>query len=111
MFVLFCFCFWSLHNIPALLRTVDRETTSSNMVRQWDSGLAPRRLATQKEGLPRNMAVQVSGCRECLSLLLPREDGKDATCMRCEQVDKLLSLVVELREDVERLRTRGASLR
>ena len=51
------------------------------------------------------MAVQVSGCRECLSLLLPREDGKDATCVRCEQVDKLLSLVVKLREEVENLRT------
>ena len=51
------------------------------------------------------MAVQVSGCRECQSLLLPREDGKDATCVRCEQVDELLSLVVELREEVERLRT------
>ena len=43
--------------------------------------------------------------RECQSLLLPREDGKDATCVRCEQVDELLSLVVELREEVERLRT------
>ena len=51
------------------------------------------------------MAVQVSGCRECQSLLLPREDGKDATCVRCKQVDELLSLVVELREEVERLRT------
>ena len=62
-------------------------------------------MATQTEGLPRNVAVQVSGCRECQSLLLPREDGKDATCVRCEQVDELLSLVVELREEVERLRT------
>ena len=105
LFVLFCFCFWSLHNIPALLRTVDRETTSSNMVRQWDSGLAPRRLATQKEGLPRNMAVQVSGCRKCLRLLLLRKGGKDATCVRCEQVDELFSLVVELREEADRLRT------
>ena len=26
-------------------------------------------------------------------------------CVRCEQVDELLSLVVELREEVERLRT------
>ena len=62
-------------------------------------------VATQTEGLPRNVAVQVSGCRECQSLLLLREDGKDATCVRCEQVDELLSLVVELREEVERLRT------
>ena len=63
-----------------------------------------RTVATQTEGLPRNVAVQVSGCRECLSLLLPGENGKDATCARCEQVDELLSLVVELREEVGRLR-------
>ena len=62
-------------------------------------------MATKTEGLPRNVAVQVSGCRECQSLLLPREDGKDATYVRCEHVDELLSLVVELREEVERLRT------
>jgi len=62
-------------------------------------------VATQTESLPRNVVVQVSGCRECLNLLLLRENGKDATCMRCEQVDELLSLVVELREEVERLRT------
>ena len=62
-------------------------------------------VATQTEGLPRNVAMQVSGCRECQSLLLPREDRKDATCVRCKQVDELLSLVVELREEVERLRS------
>jgi len=62
-------------------------------------------VATQTESLPRNVVVQVSGCTECLNLLLLRENGKDATCMRCEQVDELLSLVVELREEVERLRT------
>ena len=62
-------------------------------------------VATQAEGLPRNVAVKVSGYRECLSLLLPREGCRDSTCVRCEQVDELLSLVVELKEDVERLRT------
>ena len=62
-------------------------------------------VATQTVDLPRNVMVQDSGCRECLNLLLLREDGKDTTCMRCEQVDELLSLVVELREKVERLRT------
>ena len=62
-------------------------------------------VATQTEGLLNNVAVQVSGCRECLSLLLPGEDGKDATCVRCEQLDELLNLVVELREEVDRLQT------
>jgi len=76
-----------------------------NMVSTRQRACTRKTVATQTEGLPRNVAVQVSGCRECQSLLLPREDGKDATCVRCEQVDELLSLVVELKEEVERLRT------
>ena len=89
---------------PALLWTVP-VTSSLNMVSTRQRACTGKTVATQTEGLPRNVAVQVSGCRECQSLLLPREDGKDATCVRCEQVDELLSLVVELREEVERLRT------
>ena len=60
---------------------------------------------TQTDGLSRNVAVQVSCCRECLSLLLPGEGSRDSTCVRCEQVDELLSLVVEHKEQVQRLRT------
>ena len=56
------------------------------------------------EGLPRNVAAQVPSCKECLSLLLPGEGGRDSTCVRCEQVNELLSLVMELKEEVERLR-------
>lgn len=96
--------FLSLLRRPALLLT-DPETTGSNMVSARQQACPKKAVATQAEGLPRNVAVQVSGCRECLSLLLPREDGKEATCVRCEQVDELLSLVVELREEAERLRT------
>ena len=94
----------SLLRRPALLRT-DPETTGSNLVSTRQRICPKKTVATQTEGLPRNVAVQVSGCREGLSLLLPREDGKEATCVRCEQVDELLSLVVELREEAERLRT------
>ena len=47
--------------------------------------------------------VQVFVCSECLSLLLPLKGGRDSTCMRCEQVVDLLSVVVELKEEVERL--------
>ena len=50
-------------------------------------------------------AVQVSGCRECLALSLLQEGSWDTTCVRCEQVEDLLSLVVELKEEVERLRS------
>ena len=101
MFLLFLL---SLLRRPAFLQTVP-ETSSLNMVSTRQRACPKKTVATQTEGLPRNVAVQVSGCRECQSLLLPREDGKDATCVRCEQVDELLSLVVELREEVERLRT------
>jgi len=49
--------------------------------------------------------AQVSSCRECLSLLLPREGSRNSTCVRCEQVEDLLSMVTELKEETERLRT------
>ena len=94
----------SLLRRPAFLLTVS-ETAGLNMVftRQW--AYSKKSVLTQMEGLPRNVAVQVSGCKECLSLLLPGEGGRDSTCVRCEQVDELLSLVVELKEEVQRLRT------
>lgn len=41
--------------------------------------------------------------RECLSLLLPVEGSRDIICVKCEQVDDLLSYMVEL-EEAERLR-------
>jgi len=49
------------------------------------------------EGLPKNVSVWVSGCRECLSLSLLVKDGRDTTCMRCDQGDDLLSMVLEPR--------------
>lgn len=55
--------------------------------------------------LSKNLAVQVSGCREYLSLLLPRESSRNSTCMRCKQVEDLLSLVAELKEEVDRSRS------
>jgi len=30
------------------------------------------------------------------------EDGRDSTCMRCEQREDLLSMVAELKEEVKR---------
>ena len=61
-------------------------------------------MATQTDCPLKNAAVQVSGCRECLSLLLPSESGRDTVCVRCEQVDGLVRPVAGLKEDVERLR-------
>ena len=89
---------------PVLLHT-DPETTGSNNISTRQRACPKKTVATQTEGLSRDVAIQVSVCSECLSLLLPMEDGKYATCMRCKQVDELLNLVVELGEEVEKLRT------
>ena len=98
-----CKCWPSLLRRLAFLWAVS-ETAGLNMVSTRQQAYS-KTMATQMEGLPRNVTVQVSGCRECLSLLLPGEGGRDSTCVRCEQVDELLSLVVELKEEVERLKT------
>ena len=66
----------SLLRRPALLRTVP-ETSSLNMVSTRQRACPKKTVATQREGLPRNVAVQVSGYRQCQSLLLPREDEKE----------------------------------
>ena len=75
------------------------------MVSTRQQAYSKKTMETQMEGLPRSVAVQVSSCWQCLSLLLPREGSRDSTCVRCEQVDELLSLVVELKEELHRLRT------
>lgn len=41
---------------------------------------------------------------QCPSLLLMVEGGSDATCVRYEQGNYLLSMMAELTEEVERLR-------
>ena len=66
--------------------------------------LSRKSVATQTDCPLRDVAVQVSGCMECLSLLLPSEGGRGTVCVRCEQVDGLVRLVAELKEEVERLR-------
>ena len=60
---------------------------------------------TQTELLHKKAAVQVSGCRECLSLSLVLEDSRQNTCVRCDQGDDLLNLETEFKEEVERLRS------
>jgi len=78
-------------------------TTNLAMVSTRQKALAKKTVAAQTESLPRTAAVERG--RECLSLLLPPKDDRDATCVRCEQVDDLLSVVAELKEEVKRLRT------
>ncbi|GAB0208855.1 hypothetical protein GRJ2_003351200 [Grus japonensis] len=69
------------------------------------SALARRHVATQTELPQKHAATQLSGCRECLSLALAEDGSSEIGCLRCDQVDDLLSLVAELREEVERLRS------
>ncbi|GAB0203337.1 zinc finger protein 462-like [Grus japonensis] len=57
---------------------------------------------------PRHIAIAVikmfpGTAWECLSLSLGLEGSRDNSCLRCDQVDDLLSLVAELKEEVERL--------
>jgi len=62
-------------------------------------------VGTQTEAPRKNAGVQVSGCRECLSLALVPGDSRDNGCVPCGQVNDLLGLVAELKEEVERLRS------
>lgn len=58
-------------------------------------------MATHVACPPRNVAVQVPGC----SKHLPMKGSRDFTCVRCEQVDDLLSMVGKLKEEAERLKS------
>ena len=73
---------------------------SGDQLTYWQSP-TPQTVVTQTETLPKNVAVQVSGCWECLSLVLPGEGGRNSSCVRCQQVGDLLSMVAELKEEVE----------
>jgi len=61
-------------------------------------------VGTQTEVPHKHTAVQVSGCRECLSLAFVPEDSRDNSCVWCDLVNDLLILVAELKEEVERLK-------
>ena len=73
------------------------------MVTTQRRAAAKKNMETQTESMNVHALVQVSGCGECLALSLLQEGSRDTTCVWwCEQVDDLLSLVVELKEEVER---------
>lgn len=60
---------------------------------------------TQTDLSRKHAAVQVSGCCECQSSALVLDGSRDNSSVRCNQLDDLLSLGAELREETERLRT------
>lgn len=62
-------------------------------------------VSTQTLPAKKDAATQASGCAECLCLALAPENGMGGTCVRCDQVNDLLCLVAELKEEVERLRS------
>ncbi|RMC06501.1 hypothetical protein DUI87_15937 [Hirundo rustica rustica] len=62
-------------------------------------------VCDQVEPSKKDVSVQTHSCPECLSLSLASGDVVEKACLGCEQVNDLLSLVAELREEVERLRS------
>jgi len=75
------------------------------MVSTHGKAVTRRSVATQTEAPCKDTAVQVSGCRECLSLVLVPEDSRNNSCVWCDEVNDLLSLMAELKEELERLRS------
>ena len=66
---------------------------------------AKKNVETQTEVPKQHPSVQISGCSECQSLAFAVLGEGGNTCVRCDQVNDLLNLVVDLKEEVERLRS------
>jgi len=66
---------------------------------------AKKNVETQTEVPKQDASVQVFGCSEFQSLAFAVLGERDSTCVRCDQLNDLLSLVVDLKEEVERLRS------
>jgi len=62
-------------------------------------------VETPAEVSHRHASVHIHGCSECQSLALAVQGGRDDICVRCDQLDDLLFLMVDLKEEVERLRS------
>lgn len=79
------------------------------MVSTWQKAISPALtrmdVATQTELPQKAKAIQFSGSVECQSLSLVTDGSSESSCVRCYQVDDLLSLVAESQEEVERLRS------
>ncbi|KAJ7423699.1 death-associated protein 1 [Pitangus sulphuratus] len=67
--------------------------------------MAKSSMVTKTELPQSHTSLHVSGCKEFLSLELVSEGSRDKSCMWCDQVYDLLSLVAEFYEEVERLRS------
>ncbi|RMC22459.1 hypothetical protein DUI87_00773 [Hirundo rustica rustica] len=75
------------------------------MVSTWLKTVVGISLCDQMGPSKKDASVQTHSCLECLSLSVASRGAVEKACLRCEQVSDLLSLVAELREEVERLRS------
>ncbi|PKU48256.1 rna-directed dna polymerase from mobile element jockey-like [Limosa lapponica baueri] len=75
------------------------------MQKAVSSALTRADVAPQRELQWKHTATQVSGCRECFNLSWLMDGRRDDSYVRCDQVDYLLSLVAELKEQIERLQS------
>lgn len=78
-------------------------TMVSTRCKGMSSALTRKDAATRTEMLWKQTAIQTSGCGECQKLSLVWNGSKVDSSMRRDQVHDLLSVVVELREQVEML--------
>lgn len=66
---------------------------------------AKKNVETRTEVPEQHASAQVSDCSECQSLAFIVLGEGDNTCVRCNRLNDLLSLVVDLKEEVERMRS------
>ncbi|KFV65520.1 hypothetical protein N307_00492, partial [Dryobates pubescens] len=67
--------------------------------------------STQTELFHQHAGVQAASCRECFSLAVGIEGEGEDTCVRCDQVNFLLSLVAELNDEVDEMKEEVSRLR
>lgn len=75
------------------------------MISTWSKAIDSSSMVVLMDLPKKSEGVQVFSCRDCLSLALIQMDSRDNTCVQCDQVDGLLSLVAKLKKEGEMLRT------
>ena len=80
-------------------------STRQKAMASLNSAPTTTHAASQTELRWEHAATQVSGCRVCPALLPALDGSSEHTCGRCTQLEELLRLVTELREEVSRLQS------
>lgn len=83
---------------------------SKNVEMQPEVPCTQKRRASAKKNVQilteiplQHASAQVCGCRECQGLAFAMQGDGDSACVRCKVLNNILSLVVDLKEEVERL--------